>query len=182
MAWNWPWSAKKTPAVSAANVTELPWMKLAKAEIGVKEINGVRDEARVLAYFKDVGHPEIKHDETAWCAAFLGSMLVRAGQKSTGSLMAISYETYGLSVPDPIYGCIGVKRRKGSESWVRHTGFVAGANATTIFLLGGNTNDEVMIAAFPRIDFTAFRWPAGYPMVRLPMVTSLSAARDATEA
>ena len=160
----------------------LPWVELAKKEIGVHEIEGQRDEPRVMAYFKDAGHPEISHDETAWCAAFVGAMLQRAGLHPTGSLLALSYEHWGDRPDHPIYGCIGVKRRRGAAAWMRHTGFVVGANDSTIYLLGGNTTDEVMVAAFPRSDFTTFRWPHGFPLVELPLPTSLTAARNATEA
>jgi uncharacterized protein (TIGR02594 family) len=184
MPWRWPWSARTTPAASVVNDMELPWIKLGYSEIGVKEAPGKADNPQVLQYYKDVGRPDVKHDEVAWCAAWLGSVLVRCHvpiPPPAEALAAISYEKFGAHLATPTFGCIGVKRRHGGESWSRHVGFVVGANATSICLLGGNTNDEVMIALFPRADFTAFRWPPGQPMVWLPMPASLQAARNVTE-
>ncbi len=49
-------------------------------------------------------------------------------------------------------------------------GFVVGANASTIYLLGGNQGDQVSVTGFPRKEFTSFRWPADVP---LPVATKL---------
>ena len=58
---------------------------LAKAEVGTVEwANG--NNPKVVAYFKDSGNPGVMDDETAWCAAFVGAMLKRAGIKGTGKL------------------------------------------------------------------------------------------------
>ena len=47
---------------------------LAQEEIGTVEW-AKGNNPKVLAYFKDAGHPEVSTDETAWCAAFVGAML-----------------------------------------------------------------------------------------------------------
>ena len=62
----------------------------------------------MLRTYADVGHPEIDNDEVAWCAAFLGACLERAGIGSTRSLMARSYLGWGqaLAEPDPLCGRI----------------------------------------------------------------------------
>ena len=150
---------------------EPPWLVLARAEIGTREAPGQADEPRVLAYFRDAGFPGIRQDAVAWCAAFVGAMLVRAALAPSGSLAARSYESWGAGLPGPRLGCVGVKRR-GASSWQGHVGFVVGANAARVVLLGGNQGDRVSVAAFARRDFTAFRWPAGLPP---PAATALPA-------
>lgn len=62
------------------------WYELALGERGVKEAPGAADNPVVQAYYKDAGHPEVKHDSVPWCAAFVGAMLARSGIKPSGSL------------------------------------------------------------------------------------------------
>lgn len=67
------------------------WMARARAQIGLRELSGSDDNSAILAFYKDAGHPEVAHDETPWCAAFVGAMLQRCGIAASGSLMARSY-------------------------------------------------------------------------------------------
>ena len=50
------------------------WMDIARGELGTREVPGPDDNPRVLAYYADAGHPDVRNDETAWCAAFVGGM------------------------------------------------------------------------------------------------------------
>ena len=54
-------------------MTQPRWLTLAWADLGVAETPGPDHTARVVGYYGDVGHPNVTDDETAWCAAFLGS-------------------------------------------------------------------------------------------------------------
>ena len=150
------------PPLKAAPA-EPAWLTLARAELGVKEGIGKSNNPVVVAYFRDAGFAGVKDDETAWCAAFAGAELHRAGQKPSGSLAARSYEAWGIGLAKPALGAIGVKKRVGS-AWQGHVGFVVGATPSAIILLGGNQGDGVSIASFPRSEFTAFRWPAKVPL------------------
>ena len=71
--------------------------KLARKEIGTWEWKDGHNPV-VLQYFEDTGHAWVQDDETAWCAAFVGSMLKRAGFKHTGKLNARSYQNWGEPV------------------------------------------------------------------------------------
>jgi uncharacterized protein (TIGR02594 family) len=141
------------------------WLSLARAELGVREAPGAANNARVVRLFADAGFPGIKTDSTAWCAAAVGAMLARSGHRPSGSLAARSYEAWGVGLAAPALGAIGVKRRAG-RGWQGHVGFVVGASKDRIVLLGGNQGDAWSIAAFPRPDFTAYRWPADLPLPR----------------
>ncbi|BAQ44413.1 TIGR02594 family protein [Methylobacterium aquaticum] len=145
------------------------WLALAAHEIGTHEGIGKANNPTVVRYFADAGFSGVKDDATAWCAAFVGAMLQRAGHKPSGSLAARSYEGWGVGLKEPTLGCIATKKRAGS-SWQGHVGIVVGANASTIYLLGGNQGDAVSIAGFKRGEFTSFRWPADVP---LPAATKL---------
>lgn len=158
------------------------WLAEGLKLIGIKEIKGPVDNPAVVKLFADAGFPGIKDDETAWCAAFVGATLRRAGLPTTNSLMARSYEKYGTRLAQPLYGCIGVKHRSGMpNSPLGHVGYVVAANASTVWLLGGNQGDAVKVAPFKRSEFTAFRWPAGQPLGVAPP-TNHVARGAATEA
>ena len=55
------------------------WLELAWGDLGVAETPAPADNPRVVRYYADVGHPQVDNDEVAWCAAFLGACLERAG-------------------------------------------------------------------------------------------------------
>lgn len=131
---------------------------LARKEVGTKEVVGKKHNATVVAYFRDAGHPEIVDDETAWCAAFVGAMLARAGVKPTGSLAARSYLKWGTPVglAEAKPGDIVVFQR-GSSSWQGHVGFYVKHDATTISVLGGNQANQVSIAKYPLAKLLGIR-------------------------
>jgi len=140
-------------------LAEPAWMLLARRDLGVAVVPGPEDNARILSYFRDVGHGEIRHDEVAWCAAFAGSCLERAGVRSTRSLMARSYLNWGLGLVEPKPGCIVVLSRGANQS-LGHVGFFAGTSASTVLLLGGNQSHSVRIAPFAKSRVLGYRWPA----------------------
>ena len=52
--------------------------ELAKSEVGTMEW-AEGSNPKVVAYYRDAGFPEVKDDAVAWCAAFVGAMIKRAG-------------------------------------------------------------------------------------------------------
>ncbi|MBB2960906.1 hypothetical protein [Methylobacterium sp. R2-1] len=60
-------------------------------------------------------------------------------------------------------GAVATKKR-GNSSRQGHVGFIVGASASQILLLGGNQGDAWSVAAFPRKEFTSFRWPPDMPL------------------
>lgn len=153
-------------------MTEPRWLTIARKDLGVTEMKGSRHHPRVVEMFKEAGFSGIKDDETPWCAAAIGSWLRRANLKPSNSLAARSYDTWGERLEAPALGAIGVKRRTGAPAWQGHVGFVVAANATTVWMIGGNQSDRVSIAPFSRWQFTAFRWPAGEPRSTVPLPTT----------
>jgi len=134
------------------------WLAAAWAELGQREIAGNADNARIRAFFRDVGQPASLHDEVAWCAAFVGACLERAGLASTRSLMARSYLRWGDAVSAPRFGAVAVLSR-GSDPSAGHVGFLIGETASHLVLLGGNQADAVSVAAYPRARLLGLRWP-----------------------
>lgn len=134
------------------------WLACAWAELGQREVGGTADNARIRAFFGDVGQPPSLHDEVAWCAAFVGACLERAGLASTRSLMARSYARWGEALSESRLGAIAVLSR-GSDPDAGHVGFLLAETDDSVVLLGGNQGDAVTVAAFPKSRVIALRWP-----------------------
>jgi uncharacterized protein (TIGR02594 family) len=136
------------------------WLDRAWADLGQREVAGNRDNPRIVTYFADVGFPDVRHDEVAWCAAFAGACLERAGIASTRLLLARSYLGWGQALSKPRLGAIVVLSR-GSDPALGHVGFWVGETATHVFLLGGNQGDAVAVEGYDKSRLLGLRWPAG---------------------
>jgi uncharacterized protein (TIGR02594 family) len=112
-----------------------------------------------VAYYADAGHPEIHDDEVAWCAAFVGAMLKRAGYPGSGSLAARSYLNYGRKIDKPEPGCIVVFWRGSPTSWEGHVAFYVRDDGSHIRVLGGNQGNAVTEASYPRKQVLGYRMP-----------------------
>lgn len=135
------------------------WLAKARELVGLKEIVGSRHEAKILQFFAEAGHPGIKDDETAWCAAFVGAMLRRGGYSSSGALNARSYLTYGTLLATPRPGCIAVFKR-GNSAWQGHVAFFLRDLGDSIEVLGGNQSNSVSIARMSKASLLGYRWPS----------------------
>ncbi len=96
--------------------------------------------------------------DAAWCDAFLGACLERAGIASTRSLLARSYLTWGVSLDTPRIGAVAVLSR-GSNPEQGHVAFWLGETDDEMVLLGGNQKNAVSVALFPKSRVLALRWP-----------------------
>jgi len=139
-----------------------PWYALALAERGVSEFAGSADNPAVRAYYRDAGHPDVKHDSVPWCAAFVGAMLARAGIKPSGSLAARSYLNWGVKLDAARRGCIAVLKR--GKGWQGHVTFFDREESGLLVCLGGNQSDKVCFAAYRKSLLLGLRWPAEVPL------------------
>ncbi|MEL6373391.1 MAG: TIGR02594 family protein [Pseudomonadota bacterium] len=135
------------------------WLDIAWGEKGVREIRGPRDNPKVVGYFRDAGHAYVDNDEWAWCAAFVGACLKRAGLKPSGSLMARSYLKWGRALRSPRVGAICVLSR-GSNPAHGHVGFYLYASDDKVYLLGGNQSNAVKVSGYARSRVLGYRWPS----------------------
>ena len=148
----------KTPDIPQAG--DPKWLKLAKAEIGTKEVKGDEDNPVIMRYYADAGFPEIKHDETPWCAGFVGAMLERSGYASAKTLWARSYMKWGKKLSQPKLGCIVVFSRGDPRAGTGHVGFYMGQDLDgNILLLGGNQSNQVSITTYSKSRLLGYRWP-----------------------
>ena len=130
--------------------------ELARADIGTWEWSNGHNP-KVLQYFADVGHSWVQDDETAWCAAFVGAMLKRAGMAHTGKLNARSYLDWGDPVQNPKVGDIVVFWRGRPDDWRGHVGFYVGESETHIDVLGGNQRNQVNVMPYSKDRLLGYR-------------------------
>lgn len=135
------------------------WIKIAKKELGVKEIAGKEANPQILAYHRAT-MLSANSDEVAWCSAFVNWVMREAGIKGTGSALARSWLKWGRRLKYEEPGCIVVLERGGSK-WQGHVGFYIGKGKDPSFIkiLGGNQNDQVSIEEFSRHRILGFRMP-----------------------
>lgn len=145
--------------LSREKAPSAPWLDIAKGDLGTREAPSATDNPAVVSYYAEAGHPEIAHDDVAWCAAFVGAMLARAGYPNTGSLAARSYLNYGTKLERPVPGCIVVFWRGSPTSWEGHVAFYVRDDGTHVRVLGGNQSDAVTEASYPKTQVLGYCWP-----------------------
>ena len=125
-------------------------LDLAQSYIGTTEGPGPADNPIIMEMYASVGHDWVEHDSVAWCAAFVGHCLERAGIQSTRKLTARSYLDWGvpIDVADAQQGDIGVIPR-GSSSWQGHVFFIDRIEGAWVWGLGGNQDDAVNVRRYP---------------------------------
>lgn len=156
------------------------WYQSAYADLGVAEGPGKVNSKTVLAYYRDAGHPEIKHDEVPWCMAFVCAHLERNGVPSPKSLAVMDLDTWGEDVTDsPQVGDVVRMWRESPKSWKGHTGFYVRETKTHVYVLGGNQGDRVSIAAFPRNRIKSIRRPRSVSESRIVRASVGQAAAGA---
>ena len=123
---------------------------IARSYIGTTEGPGPADNPTIMEMYASVGHDWVEHDSVAWCAAFVGHCLERAGIRSTRKLTARSYLDWGVPVDvmNARQGDIGVIPR-GSSSWQGHVFFIDRIEGQWVWGLGGNQDDAVNVKRYP---------------------------------
>jgi uncharacterized protein (TIGR02594 family) len=132
--------------------------EIALSQYGIKEVKGRADNPQVLKYFNEIGFDGAKlKDETAWCSAF-ANWVCKMGKKSfSGKLNARSWLKVGSPTDTPKVGDIVVLWRESRRSWKGHVGFFVKADANSIYILGGNQNNQVNIMAYSKDRLLQYR-------------------------
>lgn len=156
---------KKNPVDVPAYVAD------AVSMIGVAEVPGDKDNPKILWDFQLVGRTDIEHDETAWCAAFVGARLWTAGYKlppvpRDKILLAVSYLELPITVKpgDVQVGDIRVNSRPGGA----HVAIVTAVDPIkgTVEVVAGNVGNAVKRYTVPLKggDLLGYRRPTQDPL------------------
>ncbi len=99
---------------------ELAWLAEARKHIGLKEIPGAKNNPVIQAWLKDLG-AWWQDDATPWCGVFAAHCLKAGGRDLPKNwFRAKEYETFGLPLKQPAYGCVVTFTRQGRRScWFR---------------------------------------------------------------
>jgi len=141
-----------------------PWAWHAYAELrrGVAEIPGRNANERILQYFKATNlgmNPIAYQDETPWCSAFACFCVQEAGLPHPKSASARSWMKWGKPTDKPVYGTVTVFWRNSPNSISGHVAFYVSEEGPNIWVLGGNQNNCVSIAKYPRSRLLGYRMP-----------------------
>lgn len=151
----------------------------ALTQLQIKELPGdAANNPTIVAYWKEAGiELKVTSDETPWCAAFVGAMLMRGEVQSSNKANAKSYLQWGKEVIGlGLLGAIVVlNRARPAPEWQGHVGFCCGFDGSTIRLLGGNQGNKVSIASFPRARVAGIRYPAGWDVQQANFMLPVSA-------
>ena len=151
------WEATET-------LREPAWLKIARSELGQKEIKGAKDNPRIVEY-QQATSLKASDDETPWCASFVSWVLEQAAIKSTRSAWARSYESWGQPLPLDLVapGAIAVFWRGSRKNEGKgHVGFyIVGDPRGQIAVLGGNQSDAVTIGTYSTGRLLGYFWPEG---------------------
>lgn len=152
--------------------------QIAVAEIGVKEIKGDEDTARIVDYAREAGFKNITDDETPWCSIFVNWCCMNAGLQRTHKANARSWLSVGLPVDNPVPGDIVIFWREDIRSWKGHVGIFVGFSndMKQVFTLGGNQKNSVSIQGYDKDKVLGYRrlategnseTPSGDPMLKV---------------
>lgn len=145
-------------------------IKIASAEIGIKEVPGPGHNARILQFAQEAGFSSVTDDETAWCSIFLSWCCMKAGLKRSTKLNARSWLAIGTPTERPDPGDVVVFWRNALASWEGHVGIFMGTSidGKRIYTLGGNQANMVSISGFDASRVLGFRRISKEVMLVLP--------------
>lgn len=155
------WASHKylTPTLGHAPASGQPWLPIAYAELGIKEVAGSGDNPRIVEYLRstNLSAPYRNNDETAWCSGFANWCVERAGFAGTDSAAAISWGLWGKATTSPGQGDLVVFNWGNGHG---HVGFFVGFAGTSVKVLGGNQSNAVTVKDWPKSKVWRYREPA----------------------
>ena len=138
------------------NPEECPWVPVALAELGVRDVPGPGRNPRIVEYMESttLANADKLPDETPWCACFVSWCLGKVGVDGIGSALVNPWLNWGETLTEPRRGCVVI------FNW-GHIGFYIGESGPYVRSLGGNQSDAVWISSYERTKVLSYRLPAG---------------------
>ncbi len=158
------------------------WLRLARADIGLRELPGAPTAPKIAAWLQKLG-AWWSDDATPWCGTACAAWMQAAGHAIPKHwYRARGWLEWGTALAAPAVGAIVVFERTGGG----HVGIVVGKDqAGRLLVLGGNQGDAVSIAPFDMARVIGYRWPAEAkpaPQLGVLPVQFASAASSSNEA
>ena len=127
---------------------------------GLKEVFGKESNPEILAMFTELGYDWVDDDSTtAWCSAALNYFCKKLGYERSGELTARSWLKIDkpIIVLKPSLGDIVVLWAGSPDSWRGHVGLYITEDKDSIYILGGNQNNQIKISPYPRERLLGYR-------------------------
>lgn len=160
------------PAAGAGtpNLNEPAWVTRGRETIGLAERAGALHNAEIVQLFAETGNAWVKDDETAWCGAWTGAMMIRANRPdvrppgvAANALRARAWLNAANTIAVPVGqqrpGDIAVFWRGDINGAQGHVGFYISETADSYMILSGNQSNKVSIAAYAKDRLLGFRRP-----------------------
>jgi uncharacterized protein (TIGR02594 family) len=139
-----------------------PWIDVAVRYIGITEVPGPHADHVIAHWLDDVGAGS--SDETSWCSAAMHGFMKEARYDTLRTARARDWLDYGVPIEKPNYGAVAVFWRNKPNGWQGHVGFWIRETEQSIWVLGGNQNNSVCVAPYPKARFLGCRWPVTSPV------------------
>ena len=138
--------------------TDVPWMVVAKGEMGTTQYPIGQSNPRISLYHADTNICGYD-DKASWCSSFVNWCLGQTGITGTRSALARSWLDWGEELGAPVAGCVAVLYREDPRSWKGHVGFYLRHDESDVYLLGGNQLEQVREHFYPVESVLGYRWP-----------------------
>lgn len=172
---------KLQPQTAAvAHSSDVPWVNMARSQIGLREIPGPKHNPKILEYWQAAKAAWFKDDETPWCGGFMAWVMVKCAIVPPAEApRAISWATWGKECA-PQLGAVGVKKRTGGN----HVFLIVGITSDRKYYkaLGGNQGNMVSIIDIKVEEVTAIRWPSNMPLLNIALPIMPHGTTGASEA
>jgi uncharacterized protein (TIGR02594 family) len=132
--------------------------EMAREYLGTEEIPGAQDNPLIVGWLQQIAS-WVQDDETAWCSAFVDAMARATGYEHTGKLNARSWLEVGevVNLKDARPGDVVIFWRNSPTSWEGHVAFFVSQGDTHVRVLGGNQNNSVSEASYPKTKVIGVR-------------------------
>ena len=125
--------------------------------IGTKGIQGQKSNPTILDFFKKSFFSGVQNDDVAWCSAFVNAICSILKLPMSYDLLARSWLNVGIETKKPEMGDLAIFWRGSKNASTGHVGFFIGEFNDSIYVLGGNQNNEVNISLFPKYQLLGYR-------------------------
>lgn len=174
-------AAPATPDVPMVQLVGEPiWVQEGRRQLGLRET-----DPKLKAFLKSDGSTLGDPAKLPWCGDFVETCIKLACPDEkipTNPYLARNWLNLGVDCPEPVVGAVAVFWRGSKKGTQGHVGFVVGADAHYLSILGGNQSDKVSVSRLDRARLLGCRWPktAGRIVVsEMPPATGVATHNEA---
>lgn len=147
------------PDIPKLTIGEPVWVLEGRRKLGLHE---TIDNAEVRAFLKSDGRTLGDPSKLPWCGDFVESCIrltLPDEPIPTNPYLARNWLKFGVRAPEPVVGAVAVFWRGSKSGTSGHVGFVVGADASYLAILGGNQGNRISVSRLDRGRLLGCRWP-----------------------